>query len=127
MSVEKAPLPRGSAGNTGATTPATSKELADLEARKAAAVASEDYVTAAQIKDQILALKAATAAATAAGATLKASDANAKGEAARLESTTLVAAPGEVGASGASFDSAVTQALPSKRNSNPFAHLLRKA
>jgi len=126
MSVEKAPLPRGSAGNTGATTPATSKELADLEARKAAAVASEDYVTAAQIKDQILALKAATAA-TAAGATLKASDANAKGEAARLESTTLVAAPGEVGASGASFDSAVTQALPSKRNSNPFAHLLRKA
>ena len=124
MSVEKAPLPRGSAGNTGATTPATSKELADLEARKAAAVASEDYVTAAQIKDQILALKAATAAAT---ATLKASDANAKGEAARLESTTLVAAPGEVGASGASFDSAVTQALPSKRNSNPFAHLLRKA
>jgi len=126
MSVEKAPLPRGSAGNTGATTPATSKELADLEARKAAAVASEDYVTAAQIKDQILALKAATAA-TAATATLKASDANAKGEAARLESTTLVAAPGEVGASGASFDSAVTQALPSKRNSNPFAHLLRKA
>jgi len=126
MSVEKAPLPRGSAGNTGATTPATSKELADLEARKAAAVASEDYVTAAQIKDQILALTAATAA-TAATATLKASDANAKGEAARLESTTLVAAPGEVGASGASFDSAVTQALPSKRNSNPFAHLLRKA
>ena len=113
--VEKVAPPPGSAGKSSLSTPATSKEIADLEARKAAAVAAEDYVTAAQLKEQILALKATVATAA------NVPDDFATGEAAKSTS----AAP--AAASGTSFDSAVTQALPSKRNSNPFAHLLRKA